>query len=464
MAFGLFKKKTYADVIYTNGHVFTQDPEFPWASAVACRGDRILAVGDLEGMDEIRTEDTQLVDLGGRYMFPGFIDAHGTPVLKTFADRYLEIDPVWDLDTVLESVAEYAGDDQQEVIFAYGYNENILSDYDELEDAHRLLDAIEEERPVILLGISGVHCWCNTAAGRIIDEAAEADGLQYVSPDYVLNLFSPFDFEETETRVRQTCEELCERGITSVLNLYSPEYFSNIYQDCLITMNSEGYDVRQRFMGSLYVNRPLHPELILHKLSTGRTNCTEISDVIRFDFLKLDVCEDANLADFSQEALETICLTAAEKNYHIHLDALDRSSLEQAEKTFHRLREKGCRKNTLVLAAEGCAESGEEEWLCTWPTDYLNRLVFEHCTSVEEAIDELTVKAAAIVGRENDLGSIEKGKLADFTIFDENPFDADLKKFSRMNASATILGGRIVYDEQEAADDEMCDLLMSMRL
>ena len=39
MAFGFFKKVEAADLILHNGHVFTQNPELPWASAVACKGE-----------------------------------------------------------------------------------------------------------------------------------------------------------------------------------------------------------------------------------------------------------------------------------------------------------------------------------------------------------------------------------------------------------------------------------------
>ncbi len=126
-------------------------------------------------------------------MFPGFIDVHGTPVLKkVFEDKYLVIDPVWDLETVLAAVTDYAEDCDNEVIFAYGYNENILADYEEPAEAHRLLDEAVTDRPVVLLGISGVHCWINTLASDMVTEAAEDEGLEYISADYILNYLSPF--------------------------------------------------------------------------------------------------------------------------------------------------------------------------------------------------------------------------------------------------------------------------------
>lgn len=41
MAFGFFKKTITADTIFHNGHIFTQDPELPWADAVAVKDEAI---------------------------------------------------------------------------------------------------------------------------------------------------------------------------------------------------------------------------------------------------------------------------------------------------------------------------------------------------------------------------------------------------------------------------------------
>ena len=129
------------------------------------------------------------------------------------------------------------------------------------------------------------------------------------------------------------------------------------------------------------------------------------------------------------------------------------------------LRDKGYKNHTFVLASKYVASADEEDaFLSTWPTDYSNESVFNHVDSVEEAVDALTIDAAEIVGMSKELGSIEKGKRADFTVFDENPFNGSLQRFSTMHADMTIVDGVIVYDAEEAAADEMCDMLFSMQL
>lgn len=465
MAFGLFKKKISADSVYMNGHIYTQDPSFPWASAVACKDGKVLAVGDFEAMDEIVSEDTKIIDLKERYMFPGFIETHGTEILKAFSGQYLEIDPVWDLYTVLEELTDYAETTGADVVFGYGYNENILEDYDDQEEVCRLLDEVDADRPVIVLSVSGLHCWFNTAAAAIVSETAADEGVEFISTDYILNVLTPLDFEEAEASILESWDDMCDKGITAFFPLNTPEYFAGIYKDSLIAIIGESMPVKQRLFGSFYLNRFAPPNLVLHKLSQGKTDCIELNGLVTYDFLKLEISSNENLAYFSQEELNAICLAAAEKGYHIHLDALDQDAAEQAAETFRYLRSKGCKNNTLVMATDAkLPEDGEAPFLTTWQSDCLNASVFGHAQSVSDAVDLLTVKAAELLGVSSILGSIEQGKKADFTVFESNPLEKNLKYFSTMQASMTIVDGLVVYDLDQECDKEMYDLLISMRL
>jgi len=71
-----------ADIIFTNGTILTLDDSMPRAAAIAIQGDKILAVGDEAEMLAQRGPDTVLIDLGGRTLVPGFIDAHQHRILN----------------------------------------------------------------------------------------------------------------------------------------------------------------------------------------------------------------------------------------------------------------------------------------------------------------------------------------------------------------------------------------------
>jgi predicted amidohydrolase YtcJ len=65
-----------ADLIVVNASAWTGDPAQPAAEAVAVAGDRIAAVGSRADVEPLRGPATRVVDAGGRFLMPGFNDAH----------------------------------------------------------------------------------------------------------------------------------------------------------------------------------------------------------------------------------------------------------------------------------------------------------------------------------------------------------------------------------------------------
>src|SRR5260370_20791199 len=59
-----------------HGKVFTGDPQNPYAEAVAIRGDKIVAVGNLTEVVNAASVQAERVDLEGKSVLPGFIDSH----------------------------------------------------------------------------------------------------------------------------------------------------------------------------------------------------------------------------------------------------------------------------------------------------------------------------------------------------------------------------------------------------
>ncbi|RSE77646.1 amidohydrolase [Achromobacter denitrificans] len=65
-----------ADLVLRNGAILTMDPALPRASALAIRGERIVAVGGDGEMDRHVGPGTRQLDLKGRTVIPGLIDTH----------------------------------------------------------------------------------------------------------------------------------------------------------------------------------------------------------------------------------------------------------------------------------------------------------------------------------------------------------------------------------------------------
>ena len=64
------------DLILTNGKIITVDDRFSIAQAIAIRGDRFVAVGTNQEIARLANSNTRKIDLGGKSVIPGFIDAH----------------------------------------------------------------------------------------------------------------------------------------------------------------------------------------------------------------------------------------------------------------------------------------------------------------------------------------------------------------------------------------------------
>lgn len=62
--------------IYHNGIIITMEEDLPIAEAIALRGEKIAAVGQNEEVLALEDSDTILIDLKGRTLMPGFVDAH----------------------------------------------------------------------------------------------------------------------------------------------------------------------------------------------------------------------------------------------------------------------------------------------------------------------------------------------------------------------------------------------------
>ena len=65
-----------ADVVLKGGKIITMDATFSTAQAIAMRGDRIVAVGTDAGAASHIQPSTQVIDVGGRAVIPGIVDAH----------------------------------------------------------------------------------------------------------------------------------------------------------------------------------------------------------------------------------------------------------------------------------------------------------------------------------------------------------------------------------------------------
>ncbi|NWL12953.1 amidohydrolase [Paenarthrobacter nitroguajacolicus] len=166
---------THADWIFSGGPVHTMDPLQPHTEAVAVANGRIVALGaDAAGW---RGPATELVDLTGKALLPGFQDAHVHPLAGGLQMLGCDLSGVHSLAEYRALIADHArANPAAEWIQGAGW-------YGDVFDGgfpHRaLLDELVPDRPVFLISHDGHGAWVNSRAlerAGITDTTPHPDG------------------------------------------------------------------------------------------------------------------------------------------------------------------------------------------------------------------------------------------------------------------------------------------------
>tara|TARA_R110002049_G_scaffold9894_6_gene49385 strand:+ start:3365 stop:5074 length:1710 start_codon:yes stop_codon:yes gene_type:complete len=157
-----------AHQIFINGSILTMDANNPVAEALSTRRERIEKVGTTAEIMQLVEEDTQVVDLRGRTMLPGFIDAHGhfpgSGLSVIAAD--LNSPPIGNnlaIGDVLAALEEQAGKTSPgEWVSGFGYDDTLLAE--QRHPTREELDSVSTEHPVVAMHVSGHMLVANSVA------------------------------------------------------------------------------------------------------------------------------------------------------------------------------------------------------------------------------------------------------------------------------------------------------------
>lgn len=171
-----------ADLIFHNGPIITVDDSSPTAEAVAVKDGKIIAVGVKDEVLKSRGSETRLVDLEGRTMLPGFVDAHGHVTgggLQALSANLLAPPDgeVKDIAALQETLKDWMKEnkqavDQIQLVVGFGYDNAQLAElrHPTKED----LDAVSTEVPICLVHQSGHIISVNSKALEVGGITAES--------------------------------------------------------------------------------------------------------------------------------------------------------------------------------------------------------------------------------------------------------------------------------------------------
>ncbi len=188
-----------ADTIYHGGPILTMHDEAMRAEAVAVADSRIIAVGTLEEVTAYQGDTTQIFDLQGQTLLPGFVDSHGHVVfggIQALSANLLPPPdgPGKDIASLMQILREWhaANADTAEavnLILGFGYDQAQLAEL--RHPTREELDAVSTEMPVLIIHQSGHFGVANSlllaAIGYDADTPDPAGGIIRRQPDGMPN-------------------------------------------------------------------------------------------------------------------------------------------------------------------------------------------------------------------------------------------------------------------------------------
>ena len=179
----LWGQGSSSERIFFDAKVFTGDPQNPYAEAVAIRGDKILAVGNLSEVAKAGSTKAERIDLEGKSLFPGFIDSHSHSIdgglSLISADASEKVESLGDLPAFAKQAKTTGKGMRGDILEILGLPLEFWSHCDVL-NADFSTGAYEQQS-VLLRGMDGHTAWANHA---LLQRAGiTADFLKKLSPE-----------------------------------------------------------------------------------------------------------------------------------------------------------------------------------------------------------------------------------------------------------------------------------------
>jgi len=240
--------QTSAELILHNANVYTSNPTQAKAQAVAISNGRIVAVGSDSDILNLAGSSTHKIDLGGKTITPGFIDAHSHPASSGLSHlRKVDCDlrSIKAIQDAIKIKAEKTVPDDWVRGFKYDDTKTTEGRYINRYD----LDEVTTAHPIIIVHRGGHTAYVNSKAlelGAITKDTPDPEGGQIVRGDNgeptgllketATNLVEKFIVdkdtpEDRQAGVKLITQMMAKSGVTSVTDAYGSPLSLQAYRD-----------------------------------------------------------------------------------------------------------------------------------------------------------------------------------------------------------------------------------------
>ena len=535
---------------------FTMNADQPWASAVVIKGDKIIFVGDEQDAVLYQNSATQVIEMSGGMVLPGFIDSH---VHLLWGGIEMNDCRLHDLKTstqIFQALRDYVAlHPKNEWLRGSGWELPIFPDGNPRKE---WLDEISPDKPVFLLSADGHSAWVNSKAlalaginaqtpdpvnGRIERDPNSKEPSGVLRED-AMGLVEPllplYTKDQIDTGLQFAVKEANRLGITAILDAGTESYTSNDS----IRRSYDGLDsyreatldkkISMRVAVSQYANPESWKDDLTQMKKRRFANELGVMNTVKIfsdgvieggtaallePYLGTD---DHGILNWHPDTLKKAVAEYDKAGFQVHIHAIGdwgiRSTLDAFEyarqhngvedkrhmmshiqlihpKDVPRFKELNIIASFQALWAypdkyitdltlpvlgpvrskwnypinsvflSGARITGGSDWtvsslnpLYAIEVSVTRRepgnkdgdaLLPEEAVKLETMLRAYTLEGAFSLFKENEIGSLEAGKLADIIILDRNLFQIPPYEIHNASVVQTIFNGKIVYKEGE---------------
>ncbi|HBA83704.1 MAG TPA: amidohydrolase [Verrucomicrobia bacterium] len=236
-----------ADKVLRGGAIYTGGVKEPMASSVAVAQGRIVYVGSSAGAADWIGSRTEVIELNGRMVLPGFHDSHIHPLIGGVNLIECDLAELDSLPAYLERIQAYASaHPAKSFIRGHGW---VHGHFPPSGPSKKDLDDAVPDRSALIKSMDGHSAWVNSkalAAAHITRETPDPPGgrierdplsgepsgtlREWTAMDLVKDVFPPPTEEELAQGLRAFMAQASRRGITAVHDAMVSDRFLRVYE------------------------------------------------------------------------------------------------------------------------------------------------------------------------------------------------------------------------------------------
>jgi predicted amidohydrolase YtcJ len=344
------KQNEIAEIVFTNGVVYTVDSLNTKAEAVAIKDKSIIFVGNNEEVQNYIGDNTKVINLNGKMLLPGFIDAHCHSISSYryfFEMNFYELKTYSEIQT---AIIKYLNDHPDaKYVKGRGWSN---TNFPKNGPDKKMLDEVVTDIPVSFSSEDGHSKWVNSKTlelaginnstknpdGGIIERypgTNEPNGtLRESAADLVYDIFPVYNVEELIKGLEKYQEMVLAFGITTVHDAYLDAGSNETEAYRTLEKNEK---LKMRFRASLYIDPGKSVEQVQSLIDEQKKNTGELFQTNSAKIFVDGVVEGSTAylkqpyqhqpKNFGEllwdiDSLNNMCSALSKNNFQIHVHSI----------------------------------------------------------------------------------------------------------------------------------------------